>query len=223
MMKLMIFPSVINHLSDELVLLLFAGVGIYQPSSKILTNLYTRTVMNMASSGKLAFIISDDSISHGINVPISHVIVTKEFAQRHSLGTILQFMGRGARLFVSWSTQVHIDSSFTVRFLNFSRGATQEHLEANNLNKAYCGITSNIPLEEENEYESWANLLEQEQEQEQQEEQQEEQKSHIISEEKSKLKNKFWVSDSDSDSEEEQQLVTEPIREFDLVDDWQDL
>jgi len=107
------------NVQDWVMLLLFAGVGIY--SSKMDEN-YTETIMNMATCGKLAFLISDDSISYGTNYPFNHVIIDEEVAKEHSIGTIFQLIGRAGRVGQSWVAYAHIGNYSSQRIMNYIKG-----------------------------------------------------------------------------------------------------
>lgn len=76
---------------DNLILLLYCGVGVY--SSK-LHNSYTSVVLRLASENKLAYLISDSSISYGTNYPINRVFIMEDLSNAHSINTIFQLMSR---------------------------------------------------------------------------------------------------------------------------------
>ena len=99
--KLIRFPDVSHYpldlnIPDWIYQLLFAGVGIYMPSK--LPKSYTTFILKLASETKLAFMISDYDISYGSNYPFSHVIITDDGAENHSINTIFQLLGRAGRV-----------------------------------------------------------------------------------------------------------------------------
>lgn len=95
-----------SNVSDDITLLLMAGIGIYAPSSKELDEQYSNHVLEMASVGNLAYLIADSSICYGTNYPINRVFITKEFANVHSINTWFQLMGRAGRVGQSWMAEV---------------------------------------------------------------------------------------------------------------------
>tara|TARA_Y100000780_G_scaffold230634_1_gene253284 strand:- start:14411 stop:17566 length:3156 start_codon:yes stop_codon:yes gene_type:complete len=122
---------------DWIVMLLWCGVGIYSPQSNLSKD-YTDYILHLASSGKLAFLIADDSISYGANYPFSHVIVEDEMASRHSIGSIMQLLGRAGRVGRSWTAHGYLGKETSSRLLEFIQGTETSGAttEARNLIKA---------------------------------------------------------------------------------------
>jgi replicative superfamily II helicase len=96
----------------------------------------------LASDGKLAYIISDDSISYGTNYPINRVIITKDFSDTHSINTIFQVLGRAGRIGKSWKAEAFIDKTLEAKMQRFAKGET-ENIEIINMNKMYDKIIEN--------------------------------------------------------------------------------
>ena len=86
-------------IEDDLILLLYCGVGIYCGS---LNSAYTSTILRLASENKLAYLVSDSSISYGTNYPINRVFIMDDLSSEHSINTIFQLMSRAGRVGKSW-------------------------------------------------------------------------------------------------------------------------
>jgi hypothetical protein len=122
---------------DELVALLFAGVGVY--SNKLAGSQYSETVLDLATRGKLAFVIADDTICYGADLPFCHVIIGDDIANKHSIGTIYQLMGRGGRMGRSWKAHIHLLGKPTERRLIKNFTSTQiTTIEGRNFNSLLC-------------------------------------------------------------------------------------
>ena len=111
----LLFEPMIDTLSElncpeEFILLLMCGVGIYQPiNNDVFGDDYFDLVLEMASTGKLAYLVADGSISYGTNYPFNRVIIMEDFSRSHSVNTIYQLMGRAGRVGKSWRAEVIID------------------------------------------------------------------------------------------------------------------
>jgi hypothetical protein len=126
------FEEIINtdiSAANNIMLLLFCGIGIYTPS---LTASYNNYVLELANEGKLAYLISDNSICYGTNYPINRVIIMKDYADLHSLNTLYQLMGRAGRVGKSWSAEIIIDPSTAPRIL-----ANSDTSEIDNINSKF--------------------------------------------------------------------------------------
>ena len=80
----------LEGISDKFVMLLFAGIGIYNPGKNTkypLSQKYHDLVLRLASDGKLAYLISDDSICAGTNYPFESLLEGDNVMDKHSLGS----------------------------------------------------------------------------------------------------------------------------------------
>jgi hypothetical protein len=102
-----------NMKNEDLILLLYCGVGIYSASTD---SSYRRKVLELASIGSLEFIITD--VCYGMDYPIGCVFITKEFSDTQSLNAIYQLMSRVGRGRMSYMGQVYIHDSCVSRILN---------------------------------------------------------------------------------------------------------
>jgi hypothetical protein len=91
--------------SEDKILLLYAGVGIY--SSREKDRAYLDEVLSLASAGNLEFLVSD--ISYGMDYPFSCVMITKEFSDQRSMNDIYQLICRGGRGRLSNMAQIYMD------------------------------------------------------------------------------------------------------------------
>jgi len=121
------------NITDELLTLLFAGVGIYSTIDKTLCPNYLACVLNMASNGDLAYIVADVSICYGTNYPINRVIVTDEFADQHSINTLFQLLGRAGRVGRSWVAEAYMSSRIAQKLIAYTRNMPDNMIEPNNM------------------------------------------------------------------------------------------
>jgi len=129
------------HVSDDILTLLFTGVGVYCPSSKYLDRNYLDTVLDLARDGKLAYLIADSSICYGTNFPINRVFITKEFAILHSINTIFQVLGRAGRVGQSWVAEAFVDLDTAKRIIAYVHCEGEDtNREAKNMNDMYNEI-----------------------------------------------------------------------------------
>lgn len=130
------------NVEDWVMLLLFSGVGIYDPTNKLLDQKYLDLILDMTAEGKLSFLISDDSICYGANYPFSHVVIEDEIAENRSIGTIFQLLGRAGRVGQSWVAYGHIGDKISERIMNYIKGYDLEgtSIEAANLNRCFNSV-----------------------------------------------------------------------------------
>jgi hypothetical protein len=93
--------------SEDKILLLYAGIGIYSSGEK--DRAYLDTVLDLASTGRLEFLVTD--ISYGMDYPFSCVFISKEFSDQRSMNDIYQFICRGGRGRLSNSAQIYMDET----------------------------------------------------------------------------------------------------------------
>jgi hypothetical protein len=131
--------------SDEILIMLYAGVGVFSYNYPLyLSNKYLDLVLDMASQGELAFVVSDDTICYGANYPFKRVIVLGNRAEKHSFGTLFQLFGRAGRVGRSWEALAYLtDQKTRDRFMEYMRGDTDgnKSVEANNLTIALRHVT----------------------------------------------------------------------------------
>lgn len=134
--------------SDNIKLLLQMGVGIF---SKNIDDSYKNKVIELLSDRKLAYIIADESFCYGANYPISHVIITDELGDKHSINTILQLIGRTSRIGKSWSGTVYLDINTKQKILELFKNPTFNSEEGINISRSFGETVIQIRLDEENE------------------------------------------------------------------------
>jgi replicative superfamily II helicase len=59
---------------------------------------YNAILYSLACKKRFPFIVSDDSICYGINLPLNTVIIEDNLINKRSFNTILQLMGRAGRV-----------------------------------------------------------------------------------------------------------------------------
>lgn len=101
------------NVPDFVLQMLFCGIGIYRgylfDDVEKFDPEYYQCVIELASHGLLAYLISDSSISYGTNYPISNLIIENSI-QNRSIDSILQMMGRAGRIGVSFKAHVYVDT-----------------------------------------------------------------------------------------------------------------
>jgi hypothetical protein len=126
--------------STELMILLWAGIGVYVPNPTTAMNqAYLATVLRLAEEGKLAYLISDVSISYGTNYPINRVFISSDFSPKYSINTIFQLMSRAGRVGKSWIAEAYVDNECAMRIINSTRD-TEVDIESKNINELYQDI-----------------------------------------------------------------------------------
>ena len=94
------------HFDHDLKMLLLCGIGVCSKSIK--NDHYKNFVLEYASQGKLAYVIADESICFGTNYPFTRVFIMSDFAECHSIETIMQVIARGGRLGHSYEASAYL-------------------------------------------------------------------------------------------------------------------
>ena len=84
------FMSIKN---EDMALLLFAGIGIYNENEK--DKVYLQILFDLCIKGQLAFVISN--VSYGIDYPFKSVYVCHDFSETKSMNEVYQLLSRGGR------------------------------------------------------------------------------------------------------------------------------
>jgi hypothetical protein len=122
---------------DDIRILLACGVGIVG----VYGGKYAHIVSVLMNEGKLAYIIANDSIAYGTNVPINIVIVTKEFSDAHSTNTIFQLISRAGRVGRSWNAEAFIHNTCAEKILlNLHSNNEKENIEFINFEQIHKDI-----------------------------------------------------------------------------------
>lgn len=121
-------------IDDNAKFLLFIGVGIY---SRNLDSDYTEKVLELLSDGKLAYIIADESFTHGSNYPIRNIIISDKFGDMHGINTILQTIGRASRYGLAWCGTVYLEKNTKKKVINFLTDDKINNEESENIINSY--------------------------------------------------------------------------------------
>jgi hypothetical protein len=132
---------------DNITLLLMCGIGIYAPGHELLDQNYTTVVLSMASTGQLAYMISNSYICYGTNYPFNRVFVTKAFAKMHSVFTIFQLLGRAGRVGKSWKAEAYVDDECARRIIDYTRNPDKYNEESKNMLDVFRSAKSNHDAE----------------------------------------------------------------------------
>ncbi len=126
------------NVPNEVQILLACGVGAINAYS---CKIYNSFVNTLFVEGALAYAVADVRIAYGTNVPLSGIIVTKEFSDMFSFNTVCQLLARVGRVGKSWKGEVFIDESFHNAFVSsFQTGSIALDIETQNLNKLHAEL-----------------------------------------------------------------------------------
>lgn len=128
-------------IDDNLKFLLYMGVGLF---SKDLDSDYTNKVLEMLQNSELAYIIADESFCYGANYLISNVIINDDIGDQHSINTILQLIGRTARVGKSWSGKVYLDTNTSTRIKDFFLNPSFTSIEGTNIIEYFLNTSKEI-------------------------------------------------------------------------------
>jgi hypothetical protein len=103
--------------------LLACGVGIISP--EIRCSLYNSIVSELFVTGTLAYVIADVGVAYGTNVPLSGIIVTKEFSDKYSYNTVCQLMARVGRVGKSWKGEVYVADTLREAIISEMRSTSK--------------------------------------------------------------------------------------------------
>lgn len=130
------------NVPDWMMLALCSGIGIYDPNNPDIDPNYTNFVLKLTRDELMPFVVSNESISFGANLPFTRVIIEDCLANEHSMGTLYQLMGRAGRVGLSWMSFIILGPNTSRRFMDHVRG--KEDLgtdrEALNINSAFDKI-----------------------------------------------------------------------------------
>ena len=85
-------------------------------------DVYLDTVLELASQGRLEYLIADSSIVYGTDYPIGGVFITEEFSNKHSLNTIYQLISRAGRGSNSMFANVYMPDSCAQKIIGSVQG-----------------------------------------------------------------------------------------------------
>ena len=100
--------------NEDMVLLLFAGVGIYDENEQ--DKLYLQTLFTLGMRGQLAYIISN--VSYGMDYPFARVYISKEFSDKKSMNEVYQLLSRGGRGQMSNLAKIFISDACANKILD---------------------------------------------------------------------------------------------------------
>lgn len=124
--------------SEDLILLLYAGVGVYvNPDNTNLNAYYLETVLELASAGRLEFLITDASICYGTDFPIGCIFITPEFSNSVGLNTLFQLQSRAGRGRMSYMAQIYMDIKSSLKILDYINGGDSNGDDDCNNEKKY--------------------------------------------------------------------------------------
>lgn len=109
--------DVIGAFSDDMLMWIMAGIGVY--SLRQMTEYQRNLIMSLYP--KLAFLCSDKSIVFGTNLPnLTNIFIDSSFAEKESVPTLYQLMGRVGRMGRSYHANIVLNSETAVnKILSF--------------------------------------------------------------------------------------------------------
>jgi hypothetical protein len=139
-------PNTLN-VPDWVMFMLFCGIGIYTKNS--LSDAYNDYVLSLFSSKNLAMLITDESLSCGVNYPVSTTILDDSFAAEHTMSSNHQAMGRAGRRGMSYTSKVFVGPEFfkRIRADLANAGDSEDHVEQTNIATSYNTIKEKLVLE----------------------------------------------------------------------------
>lgn len=113
--------------NSDMVLLLFAGIGIYDENET--DKLYLQTLFSLGIKGQLAYIVSN--VSYGMDYPFTKVYISDEFSQKKSMNEVYQLLSRGGRGQMSNLAKIFVSSGCAQKILDVNEEG--DKLEVNNI------------------------------------------------------------------------------------------
>ena len=95
----------------ELILLLFSGVGVLNNDNADISDIYKRLVFKHAQNNELSYIVSDNNITFGANLPLNNIIIPEPFSDWMNINKLFQLIGRAGRIGQSWSAFSYLDEN----------------------------------------------------------------------------------------------------------------
>jgi hypothetical protein len=126
------------HFDHDLVILLLCGIGVW--SKNIKNEHYRNFVLEYASEGRLSYVIADESICFGTNYPFTRVFVTSDFAECHSMETIMQVIARGGRLGLSYEASAYLPDCLFGRLQTYVETGKDSDLRFNEGKNLSCQV-----------------------------------------------------------------------------------
>jgi len=137
------------NVPDDLLLLLLCGIGVYSPSNILINENYTNAVIELATQGKLAYVISDNSISYGTNYPFGKVVIMDDFVETHSVNTMFQLMGRAGRVGKLPKATAFVSQKTGDTLTDYVVNPSKYSIEANNINKIVLSYKIDTSIQDE--------------------------------------------------------------------------
>ena len=97
--------------NTELILLLFSGVGVLNNENLNISDTYKKLVFKHAQNNELSYIISDQNITFGANLPLNNIIIPESFSEWMNINKLFQLIGRAGRIGQSWSAFSYLDEN----------------------------------------------------------------------------------------------------------------
>ena len=140
-------------ISNEILFMLLCGIGILDNSNIKLRGNYLKVITKLAQEGQLAYLISNDEIAYGANFPVNSIIITNEYENNLSIGTLFQLIGRTGRVGYSSSSYAYLNEKMIEKIKEYVNNKNKLNEEANNMNNClYTNLKINLNDEKLLEY-----------------------------------------------------------------------
>eukprot|EP00828_Plagiopyla_frontata_P011364 TRINITY_DN16281_c0_g1_i3.p1 TRINITY_DN16281_c0_g1~~TRINITY_DN16281_c0_g1_i3.p1 ORF type:complete len:376 (+),score=66.62 TRINITY_DN16281_c0_g1_i3:79-1128(+) len=118
-----------GKVSEEILQLLLCGVGIYTTEvTDQIPEEYLKYCLKLASQGKLAYLIADDSLTYGMNFPINNLILTEDIVYQLTMNALFQLMGRVGRVGVSYLANIFFPQ-IAIKRISLNLQANEEEVQ----------------------------------------------------------------------------------------------
>lgn len=123
---------------------LAVGVGVL---SDELSPSYNHKVTELASQGRLAILISDETITYGTNYPIENVVVDGGDCMKHqSVKSLFQLFARAGRPGKSWRANIFADAAHVAKIRDeLFEEVSAPDVETQNINRALETLEQVVP------------------------------------------------------------------------------
>lgn len=107
------------HITDDVKLALLSGVCYYAAPETLpdQDEEYLNTALELTSQRNVEVIVADSSICYGTDYPIGGVVITSDFAKKHSLNTLYQLMSRAGRGRKSSNAEIYVSNECVEKIL----------------------------------------------------------------------------------------------------------
>lgn len=123
----------LSSVPDDFITLLHSGIGVYDPNNSVFNTHYTDLVLDFASKGKLAYVVSNISMAYGTNFPFGASFITDDFTKIYSVNTLFQLMGRAGRVNKFYKACAYISPDAGRMIIDYTTNPEKYNTEIKNI------------------------------------------------------------------------------------------